>query len=199
MPDYQSAYRALFSTRTALVCLYHDILQWMESQQLTLFIVLDLSAPFHTVNYDVLSPAFHTVNYDVLLQVLEARSVVKMQFKNWLTHISPGSWMYICQVWQGSCLGLVLLSIYSSTLKDIILENVGVRGYADDNVLDIAFTPTAGDEKTLRGIVHQWNLPARTLSNGCIWIASKSILLKQSLCLLEQFDRSKSALSTISL
>ena len=47
---------------------------------------------------------------------------------------------------QGSCLGPVLFSAYSSTLVDIIPEGIGVRSYADDHGLALAFSPQSDSE-----------------------------------------------------
>lgn len=148
LPDYQSAYRAFYSTETALMRLHHDILQRMEHQQLTAFVALDLSA------------AFDTVNHDVLLQVLKARFGVKNETLQWVdSYLRPRSFSVQVpgcisagrdihfSVPQGSCLGPVLFSSYSSTLKDIIPQNIGVRGYADDHGLDMAFRPSINDER----------------------------------------------------
>ena len=148
LPDYQSAYRASYSTETALVRLHHDILHRMERQQITSFIALDLSA------------AFDTVNHEVLLQVLDARFGVKDEVLKWAdSYLRPRSFSVQVpgctsarreipfSVPQGSCLGPVLFSTYSSTLEDVIPQDIGVRGYADDHGLDIAFTPTTVDEE----------------------------------------------------
>ena len=54
MPDYQSAYRANFSCKTALLKLTDDLLWSMEHQEVTPLVAIDLSAAFDTVDHDLL-------------------------------------------------------------------------------------------------------------------------------------------------
>ena len=61
IPQYQSSYRANFSMETLLVKLVDDILNRMESQEVTALVALDLSA------------AFDTVDHDLLLEILKSR------------------------------------------------------------------------------------------------------------------------------
>ena len=58
-PDSQSSYRQFHSTETALLKVMNDILMKMNSQEVTLLVLLDLSAAFDTVNYDALIKRLH--------------------------------------------------------------------------------------------------------------------------------------------
>ena len=51
---YQRAYRSNFSTETALMKLYCDLLVAMEKKKVTAFVGLDLSAAFDTVDHGIL-------------------------------------------------------------------------------------------------------------------------------------------------
>ena len=53
-PEFQSAYRKNHSTETALVRVMNDILMKMNTQEVTLLVMLDLSAAFDTVNHNML-------------------------------------------------------------------------------------------------------------------------------------------------
>ena len=53
-PEFQSAYRKNHSTETALVRVMNDIPMKMNTQEVTLLVMLDLSAAFDTVNYNIL-------------------------------------------------------------------------------------------------------------------------------------------------
>ena len=53
-PEFQSAYHKNHSTETALVRVMNDIPMKMNTQEVTLLVMLDLSAAFDTVNYNIL-------------------------------------------------------------------------------------------------------------------------------------------------
>ena len=53
-PEFQSAYRKNHSTETALVRVMNDILMTMNTQEVTLLVMVDLSATFDTVNHNIL-------------------------------------------------------------------------------------------------------------------------------------------------
>ena len=59
-PMFQSAFRPCHSAETALVKVMKDILLAMNSRQVTLLVLLDLSSAFDTVNYEVLLKRLHT-------------------------------------------------------------------------------------------------------------------------------------------
>lgn len=50
----QSAYKPLHSTKTALLKVKNDILMLMNQQHVTLLVLLDLSAAFDTIHYNIL-------------------------------------------------------------------------------------------------------------------------------------------------
>ena len=54
LPDYQLAYRQNYNTETSMIKLCNNVLWAMESQQLTSFIAIDLSATFDTVDHAIL-------------------------------------------------------------------------------------------------------------------------------------------------
>lgn len=135
LPDYQSAYRARFSTETAVLKLYRDFLYNMENQNVTAFVAMDLSA------------AFDTVNHGVLLSVLENQFGIKDRALSWTeqylksrkftVHVN-GSFSEEKEidfsVPQGSLLGPVFFNAYASTLQSHISQhNVELSGYADDH------------------------------------------------------------------
>ena len=51
---FQSAYRKHHSTETALLRIQNDLLQSMHKKQCCFLVLLDLSAPFDTVNHSIL-------------------------------------------------------------------------------------------------------------------------------------------------
>ena len=58
-PDLQSSYRQHHSTETALLKVMNDVLLKMNSQHLTLMVLLDLSAAFNTVDHNILLERLH--------------------------------------------------------------------------------------------------------------------------------------------
>ena len=58
-PDLQSSYRQHHSTETALLKVMNDVLLKMNSQHVTLIVLLDLSAAFNTVNHNILLERLH--------------------------------------------------------------------------------------------------------------------------------------------
>ena len=54
MPEFQSAYRKHHCTESTLMKVPSDILDAVDSRQVTLLGLLDLSAAFDTVDHDIL-------------------------------------------------------------------------------------------------------------------------------------------------
>ena len=142
-PTLQSAYRKGYSTETALLKVHNDLLMNMNSQQVTLLVLLDLSA------------AFDTVDHGILLSRLETsfgiRETALAWFSSYLSnrrqrvilddHLSNEFNLHY-GVPQGSCLGPLLFTIYSSKLFQIINSKLpDVHAYADDTQLYLAFSP----------------------------------------------------------
>ena len=144
---FNSAYRKHHSTETLLTKIHSDIMMNMDRQELTLLILLDLSA------------AFDSICQTKLLKILEHRFKIRKEVLNWLK-------MYILNrqqkvkvndifskpvdlkhgVPQGSCVGPILFLVYISSLYDTIEEVLPiVEGYADDHQLYISFKPTSGN------------------------------------------------------
>ena len=59
-PPFQSAYRKCHSSETTLLKMQNDVLMNLDSQRVTLLVLLDLSAAFDTVDNGVLLGAFRT-------------------------------------------------------------------------------------------------------------------------------------------
>ena len=54
LPSQQSAYRPFHSTETAVLRVFSDILEAVNSGDVTGLVLLDLSAAFNTVDHDIL-------------------------------------------------------------------------------------------------------------------------------------------------
>lgn len=72
LPENQSAYREHHSTETALLKVQNDILLSMDRQEVTLLVLIDLSA------------AFDTIDHAILLETLEKDFGVIGDAQKWL-------------------------------------------------------------------------------------------------------------------
>ena len=116
-PLLQSAYRRYHSTDTALVKVANDILLNMNSQRVTLLVLLDLSAAFDTVDHAILLKRL-TTDFGIGGKALE-------WFSSYLSGRSQrvlfegatsDSFDLRFGVQQGSCLGPLLFVVYVSKL-----------------------------------------------------------------------------------
>jgi len=116
-PEFQSSYRQNHSTETALAKVTNNILTKMNTQEVTLLVMLDLSAAFDTVNHSILLTRLN--------EELGICGVASEWFKSYLANRGQqvsvdGSlsehFSLDCGVPQGSCLGPLLFIIYASKL-----------------------------------------------------------------------------------
>lgn len=148
---FQSAYRQHHSTETALLKIHNDVLMAMDKGKVTALTLLDLSA------------AFDTIDHDILLNRLEKRFRLTGSALCWLRSYLTSR----CQqvklgdnlssrmslpfgVPQGSVLGPLLFTMYTSPLSDVIdQQSVPHQLYADDTQLYVSFS-TEDSTESLR-------------------------------------------------
>nr|XP_049580551.1 ubiquinone biosynthesis protein COQ9, mitochondrial isoform X3 [Syngnathus scovelli] len=140
---FQSGFRQLYSTETALVKVTNDLLISADSGALNILLLLDLST------------AFDTVNYSILLQRLRQRGVEGTAL-DWLTSYLANRNQFISLsghtsilspvtqgVPQGSVLGPLLFICYLFPLGNVIRKlNLDFHCDADDTQIYIRTTPT---------------------------------------------------------
>jgi len=116
-------------------------------QHVTLLVLFDLSA------------AFDTVDHSILLQRLQTKLGISGTVLNWFCSYLSGRSQRVsidgsisnkhyldCGVPQGSCLGPVLFTIYTSKLFDIIAKHLArAHSFADDTQLYVSFSPKEED------------------------------------------------------
>ena len=165
-PNYnelQSAYRKHHSTETALLRVLNDVYENADAGRCTLFVALDLSAAFDTVEHSVLLRRLENsfgVSGDVLKWIssyLSNRSqVVRVQ-----NSISP-SHDCNCGVPQGSVLGPLLFVVYISPLANVVASHrASHHQYADDTQVYVSVSSsdkdaTVTDLHAALAAVHLW-------------------------------------------
>ncbi len=152
MPSHQSSYRKFHSTETALLKVHNDILLKMDQQEITLLVLLDLSA------------AFDTIDHTVLLETLESDFGIVGNAQSWIASLLSGREQRIVVdqvqsegrgltsgVPQGSCLGPVLFLLYASGTFKIVSKHLpSTHGFADDTQLCLSFKPTSSSSQSDR-------------------------------------------------
>ena len=143
LPKFQSCFRKYHSTETALLKVQNDILMSMDNKEVTLLLLLDLSA------------AFDTIEHSILLNILRQDFGVDGTALNWFDSFLSGRKQRIlvgdktsddfnlnCGVPQGSCMGPILFTLDVSHLFNIISQHLpSVHGYADDTQIYLSFRP----------------------------------------------------------
>lgn len=141
--ELQSAYKAGHSTETALLKIHNDVTKALDRGKGVLMLYLDLSA------------AFDTLDRTKLLKTLATRFGVQGMALSWLESYLTDRTQRVRingtesrevtvnhGVPQGSVLGPVLFSVYTSPLQDILRQHdIDYHKYADDKTLYVEFDP----------------------------------------------------------
>ena len=144
MSEYQSAYHKFHSFETALFHVQNDILVSLDSVHSTVFLLLDLSAAFDTIDRNIL---LHRLKHwlgtassalSLLSSFLTNRfqTVVVSNSKSQPVLLEFGNP-------QGSVLGPLLYSLYTTPLHSIISKYLGIcfHFYPDDTQIYISIFP----------------------------------------------------------
>ena len=149
---FQSAYRSNYSTETALVRVYNDIMRSLDKKRDVILCLADFSAAFETVDHDIL---LNRLQYrfgftGTALEWFCSYLVNRRQYVSISSTNSPASksksskcesksshdsshYTPICGVPQGTTLGPILFTLYVSPLEDILVKNnLNPMLFADD-------------------------------------------------------------------
>ena len=150
LPKLQSAYRKRYSTETALIKIYNDILLSMNQQHVTLLVLLDLSAVFDTVDHSILLERL-TKSFGISGKALKWFSSYLSGRSQRVTLDGGVSKVFTttCGVSQGSCLGPLLFTLKLFMIIEKYLPCV--NAYADDTQLYLSFKPgcTVTEEESI--------------------------------------------------
>ena len=147
----QSAYHANHSTETCLLEIRTDIFKAIDNKQVVCLVLLDQSAAFDLVNHtkprEWLQKRFNitglAVNW-ISLYLHNRVQQVAIGDPN-LDNVTSNPVTTNFGVPQGSVLGPILFTLFSSPLADICEENhLDAQFFADDKQMYIAFQPKQG-------------------------------------------------------
>jgi len=140
LPKFQSGFRKYHLTETALLKVQNGILMSMDDKEVTILVLLDLSA------------AFDTIKHSILLNILQHDCGVSGTALNWFDSFLSGRKQRIlvgdktsdyfnlnCGVPQGSCMGPALFTLYVSRLFNIISQYL--PSVADGTQIYLSFRP----------------------------------------------------------
>jgi len=140
----------------------NDILHNMNRLHVTLLVLLDLSS------------AFDTVNHDIMIRLEMSFGIIGTALQRLRSYMSGRSQHVVVNgerseslnlpfgVPQGSCLGPLLFTLYSSKLFEVIKPHLPeAHAYSDDCLLYLSFEPN--DEVNQSEAIKSMELCIRTL------------------------------------
>ena len=171
LTKYQSAYRGLHSTETALCKIHNDLVTATCFGRTSLLVLLDLSAAFDTIDHDLLLHDLHSFGirgeaYSLMQSYLTGRfqCVVIGQCQSEPRPLQFG-------VPQGSILGPLLFILYTSSLADL-LEAHGVQYhfYADDTQIYVEINDVEDAKEKIVSLLHDIK----------VWMLTRKLKLNES-------------------
>ena len=190
IPAFQSAYRQHHSTETALIKIHNDLVENTCTGAVSVLILLDLSAAFDTVDHELLlNDLYNSGVRDSALMLL--KSYLSDRFQRVLVGQSvsgPAPLLY--GVPQGSVLGPVLFSVYTSSLS-LLLEAHGVtyHFYADDTQIYVKITNIADTKRKIELLT----------SDVRTWMKTRKLKLNESKTEILIIRGNRRAVDTVAL
>lgn len=138
LPECQSGFRTNHSCESALLNIIDDIITAEENNKYTILVLLDFSKAFDTVNHEILLAilnyiGFHRSSVSLVSNYLKDRSQIVV-----IQDSCSASKPLSCGVPQGSILGPLLFTIYTSVFTEQIKHSC-YHLYADDTQLYLSF------------------------------------------------------------
>ena len=174
LPSVQSAYRKFHSVETALLKIHNDLSLAMDRKQVSALVMLDMSAAFDTVDHQILLTRLHSY-FGICgsaLELLSSYLLNRTQAVVVDTSASP-SIILTSGVPQGSVLGPLLFSLYTTPLADLLHSSrLPHHMYADDTQLYISFSA----KDSTNSLSHL----SSTLDSAHSWLARNRLSLNPS-------------------
>ena len=134
---FQSAYRAGYSNETVLLCIVNDILSALDNNNISVLLLLDLSAAFDTIDHQILLSRLNSI-FGIQSTTLQwFHSYLSDRYQSTSVNNSSSSPSHLMYgVPQGSVLGPILFVLCTTPLSDIIAnQSVNHQLFADDTQL----------------------------------------------------------------
>ena len=145
LEEFQSADKSHHSTETALVKVPIDIFKVIDNERSVILLLLDLSAAFDTVDHSILlsRPQKRFGIRNIALKWFHSYLHSREQFVS-VNGIESSKKHLSYEVLQGSVLGPLLYSLYTSPLGDITRKHsILFHLYADDTVILVVYIQLA--------------------------------------------------------
>lgn len=149
LPETQSGFRKNHSCTTALTKVIDDTFTAVDRGELTALVLLDYSKAFDRINYKLLTAILKYIGFSQMaIKLIENYLIGRTQAVRLKEKTSQMQYLK-CGVPQGSILGPLLFSIYTSNLITC-LKSTTPHMYADDTQLYLSFKPDNIDDANMK-------------------------------------------------
>jgi len=177
LPAYQSAYRQFHGVETAMVKMYHDLLETIDKGIVTIVVMIDLSAAFDTIDIQM---AIEILKNDFGIQGIPLNWIesylTERSSKIVIGNSTSQSKFLNYGVPLGSCAGPVIFTMNIAALNKVVNKYPSdLYGYADDHKL--VFRILAGNQQNEELVLQQLNICLKDVIN---WMTTFKLKMNNS-------------------